>query len=419
MPDLIVLEDPAKQVALDRMKRRASGLLVLAAIVFAVALALEPRYPWLGYLRATAEAAMVGGLADWFAVTALFRQPLGLPIPHTAIIPARKDRIGRSLGGFVQRNFLSRDVVAARLERLRAGEHLARWVSRPENARLIAKHVAAGLSGASNVLRDEEVREIIDRNLVGRVRAIRVAPILGNVLALVTEGNRHQELLDRAIILVARFVSENEELIRDRIGSESPWWVPERIDDKIHDKIVGGIERTLQDVSIDPDHPLRARFDTALSEFIERLKSAPDVIAKAEAIKGEVLEHPAVQEFSRSLWDDVKERLARYAERGEDEGPGTVERGLVSAGHAVLADPVLLEKVNGWITDGVLYAVEQARDEVGHLIAQTVGEWDPNATSRKIELQIGKDLQFIRINGTLVGGLVGLAIYTITQMVHR
>ena len=416
MPDLIVLDDPAKAIALDRMKRRATGLLVLAAVVFGVALAFEARHPWLGYLRATAEAAMVGGVADWFAVTALFRQPLGLPIPHTAIIPARKDRIGLSLGGFVQRNFLSRDVVAARLERLRAGELLARWVSRPENARLIAKHVAAGLAGASNVLRDEEVRELIDRNIVGRVRAVRVAPILGNVLALLTEGNRHQELLDRAILLVARFVSENEELIRDRIRAESPWWLPERVDDRIHDKIVGGIERTLQDVSTDPEHPLRARFDTALSEFIERLKTSPDVIARAESIKSEVLEHPVVQDFSRSLWDDVKARLVRYAERGEDEGPGAVERGLVSAGHAVLADPELLAKVNGWITDGVLYVVEQARDEVGHLIAQTVGEWDPYATSRKIELQIGKDLQFIRINGTLVGGLVGLAIYSLTRL---
>ena len=416
MPDLIVLDDPQKAIALDRMKRRATGLLVIAAVVFAIALAFESRYSWLGYLRATAEAAMVGGVADWFAVTALFRQPLGLPIPHTAIIPARKDRIGTSLGGFVQRNFLSRDVVAMRLERLRAGELLARWVSRPENARLIAKHVAAGLAGASNVLRDEEVRELIDRNVVGRIRAVRVAPILGNVLALLTEGNRHQELLDRAIILVARFVSENEELIRDRIRAESPWWLPERVDDRIHDKIVGGIERTLQDVSADPGHPLRGRFDNALGEFIERLKTSPDVIARAESIKSDVLAHPAVQEFSRSLWDDVKERLVRYAERSEDEGPGAVERGLVSAGNAVLNDPELLAKVNGWITDGVLYVVEQARDEVGQLIAQTVAEWDPYATSRKIELQIGKDLQYIRINGTLVGGLVGLLIYSITRL---
>ena len=398
------------------MKRRATALLVIAAVVFVVARLLEPRFPWLGYLRATAEAAMVGGVADWFAVTALFRQPMGLPIPHTAIIPARKDRIGRSLGGFVQRNFLSRDVVASRLAAVRAGEHLARWVSQPENARLISRHVAAGLAGATRVMRDEDVRDAIEKHLLGRIRATRVAPIIGNALSLLTAGDRHQELLDRAIVLVARFVSENEELIRDRIRAESPWWIPERVDDKIHDKIVSGIERTLQDVSINPDHPLRGRFDHALDEFIERLRTSPEVIARAEQIKGEVLDSPAVREYSRGLWDDVKHRLVRYAERSDDEGPGAVERGLVALGNAVLADPTLMAKVESWITEMVLYAVEQARDEVAHLIEHTVAAWDPDDTSRKIELQIGRDLQFIRINGTLVGGLVGLLLYSIGKL---
>ena len=398
------------------MKRRATALLVIAAVVFVVARLLEPRFPWLGYLRATAEASMVGGVADWFAVTALFRQPMGLPIPHTAIIPARKDRIGRSLGGFVQRNFLSRDVVASRLAAVRAGEHLARWVSQPENARLISRHVAAGLAGATRVMRDEDVRDAIEKHLLGRIRATRVAPIIGNALSLLTAGDRHQELLDRAIVLVARFVSENEELIRDRIRAESPWWIPERVDDKIHDKIVSGIERTLQDVSINPDHPLRGRFDHALDEFIERLRTSPEVIARAEQIKGEVLDSPAVREYSRGLWDDVKHRLVRYAERSDDEGPGAVERGLVALGNAVLADPTLMAKVESWITEMVLYAVEQARDEVAHLIEHTVAAWDPDDTSRKIELQIGRDLQFIRINGTLVGGLVGLLLYSIGKL---
>ncbi|HWJ20969.1 MAG TPA: DUF445 domain-containing protein [Gemmatimonadaceae bacterium] len=411
-----LLDEPAKQLQLERMKRRATALLVIAAVVFVVARLLEPRFPWLGYLRATAEAAMVGGVADWFAVTALFRQPMGLPIPHTAIIPARKDRIGRSLGGFVQRNFLSRDVVASRLAAVRAGEHLARWVSQPENARLISRHVAAGLAGATRVMRDEDVRDAIEKHLLGRIRATRVAPIIGNALSLLTAGDRHQELLDRAIVLVARFVSENEELIRDRIRAESPWWIPERVDDKIHDKIVSGIERTLQDVSINPDHPLRGRFDHALDEFIERLRTSPEVIARAEQIKAEVLDSPAVREYSRGLWDDVKHRLVRYAERSDDEGPGAVERGLVALGNAVLADPTLMAKVESWITEMVLYAVEQARDEVAHLIEHTVAAWDPDDTSRKIELQIGRDLQFIRINGTLVGGLVGLLLYSIGKL---
>ena len=289
-------------------------------------------------------------------------------------------------------------------------------MSQPENARLISRHVAAGLAGATRVMRDEDVRDAIEKHLLGRIRATRVAPIIGNALSLLTAGDRHQELLDRAIVLVARFVSENEELIRDRIRAESPWWIPERVDDKIHDKIVSGIERTLQDVSINPDHPLRGRFDHALDEFIERLRTSPEVIARAEQIKGEVLDSPAVREYSRGLWDDVKHRLVRYAERSDDEGPGAVERGLVALGTAVLADPTPMAKVESWITEMVLYAVEQARDEVAHLIEHTVAAWDPDDTSRKIELQIGRDLQFIRINGTLVGGLVGLLLYSIGKL---
>ena len=409
-------EDPNKQIQLDRMKRRATGLLVGASVVFVITLALEGRYPWLGYVRATAEAAMVGGLADWFAITALFRHPLGIPIPHTAIIPSRKDRIGRSLGGFVQNNFLSREVIAARLHGLRIAERIARWVSDPANSSRIAHHVATGLAGTAQVLRDEDVQAMIDRAVVTRVRKTQVAPLLGNVLSLLTADNRHQELLDEALRLISEGVSRNEEIIRQRIREESPWWLPEAVDDRIHDKVVVAIENTLRQVATDPAHPLRERFDVALGEFIERLKTSPELNARAEEIKEDVLANPAVRQFSATIWDDAKQSLARYADRKESDPPGAVEQGLMKMGHAVLGDPELMAKVDAWILEAVLYAVEQFRGEVAQLISYTVGQWDAEETSKKIELQIGKDLQFVRINGTLVGGLVGLALYTIAQV---
>ena len=406
-------DDPQKKIQLDRMKRRATALLVVAAFVFAITTWLESQFPWLGFVRATAEAAMVGGLADWFAITALFRHPLGIPIPHTAIIPQRKDRIGRSLGGFVQSNFLSREVISARLSSLRVAERAARWISEPVNGRRIARHVASGLAGAANVMKDDEVQAMIDRALVAKIRKTQAAPVLGKALALVTAGNRHQELLDEAIRMVAGAVSRNEDLIRDRIRAESPWWVPEAVDERIHDKIVTGIDRTLQEINEDPHHPLRVRFDEALHRFIERLRTSPEMIEKAEHIKEELLENPAVQQFSATIWSDIKHAIVNYAERSEDAPPGAIEQGLEAAGRTVLADPELMAKIDGWITEGVLNVVEQYRDEVGQLITQTVGQWDAEATSQKIELQIGKDLQFVRINGTLVGGLVGLILYTI------
>jgi uncharacterized membrane-anchored protein YjiN (DUF445 family) len=408
-------EDPNKQIQLDRMKRRATGLLIGASVLFVITLVLERQFPWLGFVRATAEAAMVGGLADWFAITALFRHPMGIPIPHTAIIPSRKDRIGRSLGGFVQNNFLSREVIAARLDGLRIAERMAKWVSDPANSNRIAHHVATGLAGTAQVLRDEDVQAMIDRALIARVRKTQVAPVLGNVLSLLTADNRHQELLDEALRLVADGVARNEELIRQRIREESPWWLPEVVDDRIHDKVVVAIENTLKQVAEDPAHPLRERFDRALSGFIEKLRTSPELSARAEEIKEDMLTNPAVRQFSATIWGDAKHALARYAERKESDPPGAVEQGLMKLGNAVLNDAELMAKIDHWILEGVLYAVEQFRGEVAHLISYTVGQWDAEETSKKIELQIGKDLQYVRINGTLVGGLVGLLLYTISK----
>ena len=402
------------------MKRLASGMLVLSSAIFLAARTFERAHPWVGFVRAAAEAAMIGGIADWFAVTALFRHPLGIPIPHTAIIPEKKDQVGRTLGGFIQKNFLARDVIAVRLRGLRIGERLARWLSEPANARTIARQAANAIARALPLLEDEDVQRMIDGTVASRIRNTEVAPLLGKLLSLITAGDRHQELLDEAIRLAARAVAENHDLIRDRIAAESPWWVPTRVDDKIHEKIVGSIERTLQDIRDDAGHPLRVRFDQALHQFTERLQYDPAVIAKAEQIKNDTLDADVVRTFSLSLWTDAKDALLRYAERATSaEEPGRVsalERGLTTIGEALLADPELLARADDAIVDAVLAVVDKHQDEVGALIAGTVAAWDPEVTSKRIELAIGRDLQFIRINGTVVGGLVGLALYAIGRL---
>lgn len=402
------------------MKARATGLLVLATLIFVVARLLESRYPWVGFIRATAEAAMVGGLADWFAVTAIFRHPLGLPIPHTAIIPARKDRVAQTLGSFVQHNFLTHQVIEGRLKQLRVGERLAAWISKPENARTIARQAAAALSAGAQVLKDEDVQELIDHSIAERIRNTRIAPIAGKLLSVVTEDNRHQELLNEAIILIARSVEQNRDLIRDRVQQESPWWVPTAVDDKIYRKIVSSIERTLVEIRDDPQHPLRERFDQALRTFIENLQHSPQTHARAEELKEEFLDAEAVRRFSASLWVDAKAALLRSAERAretESEG-GTVERGLTAFGEAVLADPELVAKVDAFIADVAANLVERYQHDIADLITQTVKNWDAEATTRRMELAVGRDLQFIRINGTLVGALAGLLIYTISKFVR-
>jgi uncharacterized membrane-anchored protein YjiN (DUF445 family) len=403
-----------RQRNLDRMKRRATGLLVLMGVIFIVARTLEAQHPWLGYIRATAEASMVGGVADWFAITALFRHPLNIPIPHTAIIPNRKDRIGRSLGNFVQNNFLSPEVLTAKLHAAQISRRAAEWLSQTENARKAAQHAGSILQSAGNVVRDEDVHALLDRTVVEPLRQMPIAPVLAKGLALLTVDDRHQQLLDRVIQGLLRLVAENEALIRERIGEESPWWVPKMVDDRIHQKVLGGIERTLYEVGDDPDHQLRHQFDELLAEWISQLQTSPEVIARAEAIKEQVLDPETSGRLAASLWQELKEVLGRQTPPDQTT-PGAVARGLTALATAALDDEALLEKIDGWVIGAVLRVVEQHRHEVGHLIAQTVSSWDPQETSRRIELLVGRDLQFIRINGTLVGGLVGLLIYTATR----
>ncbi|MEP7345421.1 MAG: DUF445 domain-containing protein [Gemmatimonadaceae bacterium] len=411
-PQPVRPEDEAeRQRRLDQMKRWATGLLLASTAIFIVTHLLEPRYPWLGYVRATAEAAMVGGLADWFAVTALFKYPLGIPIPHTAIIPTRKDRVGATLGLFVQRNFLNPDVVAQRLASVRPAERIAHWMMEPESGRAIARVIARALSAGANVLSDDDVQGMIGHALLERIRGMQVAPILGRMLSVFTAGNRHQALLDDAIRLTSRAISENQDLIRERVESESPWWVPGAFDDRITRKIVGALDRTMQDVRSDPDHPLRQRFDLAIDEFIVKLQASPEVILKAEQLKEDILNADAVKAFSASLWADAKAAIARHAEAPEGFNPEAIQRSLSAMGEAILGDPVLMAKIDGWISEAVSTVVKRYEQEVADLIAHTVRQWDPKATSHRIELAIGRDLQFIRINGTLVGGLAGLLLY--------
>jgi uncharacterized membrane-anchored protein YjiN (DUF445 family) len=413
---MALLQDEAtRQAALDTMKRRATLLLVAATVVFIIARILETRFGWLAIVRATAEASMVGGLADWFAVTALFRHPLGIPIPHTAIVPARKDRVGRTLGAFVQRNFLTREVIEHRLRAAQVGKRLAEWIAEPANARMIARSAASAMSSGAQMLADEDVQEVIDRSLAKRVRSMHLAPLLGKVLTVMTEDNRHQEVLDEVILLASRTVNDNSDLIRQRIEQETPWWIPSAIDEKIFKRVLAAIQRLLSELSADPVHPLRGRFDASLHHFVERLNTSPEFAAKVDAWKEDFLDNDAARRFSASIWQEGKEALARYVANPDSKAPGVIEEALTKFGQKALDDPELLAKMDEFAVDVAVFLVARYQDEVAELIASTVSSWDPDLTSRRVELAIGRDLQFIRINGTLVGGLAGLLIYLISN----
>jgi uncharacterized membrane-anchored protein YjiN (DUF445 family) len=410
------MDEATRRAQLLKMKRVATGLLVVALLVFIVARMFEPAYPWLGFVRATAEASLVGGLADWFAVTALFRRPLGLPIPHTAIIPTQKDRIGRVLGGFVEKHFLSREILSAKLTGLRVSERAARWVVRPENSARVATQLAAAVAKAVEALPEAEVTELIRRGAVARLQSVRVAPILGNMLSVVAADDRHQELLDEAIGLVTRAVAENRDTLRESFREGSPWWLPGVVDEALYRRIMTALDMLLADVRANPAHPLRRRFDEVTRDFIERLKHSPDVIARAEALKRDVLDDALMDALSNSLWARVRQAAARY---GGEPDPALLEplqRGLVTLAESLLANQILLSELDAFLAAQVSALLEDHRQEVGALIADTVKAWPPDLASERLELAVGRDLQFIRLNGTLVGGLAGLIIYTCMQL---
>jgi uncharacterized membrane-anchored protein YjiN (DUF445 family) len=410
------LDDDTRQMLLRRMKRVATGLLLLSSAVFIIAHLLEPRFPWVAFVSATAEAAMIGGLADWFAVTALFRHPLGIPIPHTAIVPRHKDRVGQILAGFLQRHFLSAEVVSDKLRSAHVAQHLADWIVVPEHARTVARQAAVALSAGAQATQTQVAQDMIEGAIIRKVENTPVAPLLAKALSVVVEDDRHQELFDEAMRLMARAVQENKQLVRDRIDRETPWWVPEQIDEKLTEKIVSSINRTVQDVHNDPDHPMRERFDVALKSFIHRLETDPRAIARAESIKQDFLSDEVMRNLGSTIWEDINAALTRVAEREEGAGLDAITRALVAFGKAVQEDAELMAKVDRWVVDVAAQLVERYREEVGELITDTVAKWDPQATSQRIELAVGRDLQFIRINGTLVGGLAGLVIYTLSRL---
>jgi uncharacterized membrane-anchored protein YjiN (DUF445 family) len=398
------------------MKVFATSMLVLAAIVFVVARAVEEDNSWAGYVRATAEAAMVGAFADWFAVTALFAHPLGIPIPHTAIIPRRKDEIGEGLGEFVQSNFLTGEVVSEKLATMQLSKRIGEWLGDRDHARSIVSEVAVAVSAVSEVLRDDEdVRGLVDSVVRDRLGRVPVAPIIARVIDAGMDGGHHTEVYNAVLKGLGTFFEDNRETFRRRLINESPWWVPEPIDDRVFERIFGAVMAFLHEIDDDPDHHFKRDIDHRAREFAKRLRNDPRLIEQGERLKGELLAHPEFQAWTKDLWSSLQGGLSEAAHDPDSDVKRRIEDAIIALAQRLETDAELQAKVDDWVTSVAVYLAEQGRTEIGSLIANTVQSWDPDETSNRIELQVGRDLQFIRINGTLVGGLVGLLIYSISE----
>lgn len=397
------------------MKSVAVGLLLFAAAVYL--LTLDQDGFW-GYVNAGAEASMVGAIADWFAVTALFKHPLGLPIPHTALIPRKKDEFGKSLEDFVGENFLQEEIIRDRLAAARISVRAGGWLSEPANAAKVVAEASSLLTVGLNRLRDDDVEAVVAEVLLPKLLGEPISPIAGNLLSEVLVDNAHHGLVDLALEEGHHWLIHNQETFTAVVGERAPWWAPERLNEVVTDRIHLEAVRWLADIRADPEHRARKALDSLLGQLADDLLTNPDTQARAERLKTRLLEHPQFLASGMALFDSVKQALLDAL--ADDHGPlrtrATAE--LVRFGVRLGEDAALGERFDTLAADAAVFGVHRYGGELTAVITHTVERWDGREAAQRIELQVGRDLQFIRINGTIVGGLVGVLIHAISAVVH-
>ncbi|MGI8610811.1 MAG: DUF445 domain-containing protein [Sphingomicrobium sp.] len=397
------------------MKAAATGLLVAMAALFAVTRIFEPRYPALGYVKAFAEAAMVGGLADWFAVTALFRHPLGLPIPHTAIIPRNKDRIGEALASFLKENFLIAAVVARRMRNIDIAGAAGRFLRAPEGEGTRIRHGASRLiADIFEGLDDERLGGIVKSAISSRIRAMEVSPLLGHALASAINEDRHVPMLEAAIRWSARVLDSNESLIRDMVRKRASWVLKlAGLDTKLADSIMEGLRKLTVEMSTDPTHPVRRNIEEALAQLANDLQTNPETRARVEAMKEELLANQSVSLWLDTLWQRGREAIIRAARNPDAALAGKLGEVLKSMGTTLEGDPRIRAAINQFARRAVAGLAASYGGSIVKLVSETVRSWDAGTITARLEAAVGRDLQYIRINGTLVGGLVGVILHAL------
>lgn len=407
--------DQERLRALRRMKAVALGALVFMAIAFVIAFAFQERLGWLAYVRAAAEGGMVGALADWFAVTALFRRPLGLPIPHTAIIPNRKDEIGRTLGEFVETNFLAADVVRTKLSStaisLRAGE----WLREEPHAERVGAEGATIATAVLSALSDDDVRDLISDLAREHLVEPEWGPPAGTWLEKIVEAEAHHGAVDLAVDSIGRWLEANAESFTGLVSRRLPGWVPKLAHRFVDDTVYNEAIKFIHAVQADPRHPARIAIDGYLSRLADNLQNDPATREKLENAKASLFDSPRVGALAAEAWNTAKNGLLTALADPESGLRRRAVRALQEVGERLTTDAALQNRVDTWVADAAVFLVDRYRHDIASIITDTVERWDPAETTEKIELMVGRDLQYIRLNGTFVGALAGLAIFTLAH----
>ena len=392
------------------MKRLALALLLFMLATFIVSVSLENVHPWLAWIRAFAEAGSIGAIADWFAVTALFRHPIGLPVPHTAIIPRNKDEIGRALGIFVQENFLTPHNLTRKLAGLDAVGTTARWLQSPRNSQRCARAACEFVPGLLARLDDKDVSRFLDRIIVPWLARLDISTFAGRFLEIMTHDGRHQALLDHGLRTLDTWLSENRALIREKF-SEASRYTPGIFDYYVVNRFVDGIVALLHEVALNPRHEIRARFDAATQAFIDDLKASPEYAARGRGLVRDLAGHLRSQSYYEVVWKDLQALLLEDIARPSSLVITALAELLQAIGHGIATDAPLRGRLEAWLIDGIEPLLIRHRQEISGLISDVIATWDAKEVADKLEAEIGRDLQYIRINGTLVGGLAGVLLH--------
>lgn len=396
------------------MRAVALALLVLAAIVYAVTLRRDTG--WLGYVNAGSEAAMIGALADWFAVTALFRHPLGLPVPHTAIIPKRKNEIGRNLQDFVTENFLTDEIARERLEAAHVGERLGLWLAVPSHRERVMAEVVKATRAGLGRMSDDDVREIIENFLLPRLATEPISPIAGSLLEGVVTEKTHHGLVDLGLEQLHDWLVDNPGTFQAVIGERAPWWSPPWVDDKVIGWSYQQVLTWLEDIRVTQDHPARVALDDLLARLASDLQSDAKVMQRAESLKERLLSHPQVPDTAVGLWKSFKAALGTAMDDSSSYFHVRGDELLEHLGQHLVEDEPWRSRLEGHLGEAVSFVVNTYGSEIAEVISVTVEQWDGKEAAERIELHVGRDLQFIRINGTIVGALAGVVIHALSSV---
>ena len=395
------------------MRIIATGMLVAMAALFLVAARLDDVHPAWGFVRAFAEAAMVGGLADWFAVTALFRHPLGLPIPHTAIIPRNKDRIGDTLALFLKDNFLTASVVARRLRSVDVAGVIGRFLADPPGEGRLREGASRLVADVLEALDEERLGGMVKGAVANRMKSLEVSPLLGQSLEAAITEERHVPILDSIVVWVGRTLDANEDLIRDMVHKRAGWIMRlAGLDERLSEAIIDGLRRLTIDMAVDPQHPLRDKAEEGMARLAWKLRNDPETQAKVEELKAEIIANEAVGKWIDGLWEKARTGLLEAARNPDATLAGKFGDALRQLGTTLQEDAHLKSTINQFARRAVVGAVASYGSSIVALVSDTIRGWDAKTITGRLEGAVGRDLQYIRINGTLVGGLVGLLIHS-------